>query len=74
MNLYTVSVQGNIAGLPVTRSFVNMSSVVPDKTTGTLKLVSMDGTTSTYLTPQPNEMVQVAKQDAEIVTETQESK
>lgn len=67
--LYTVVVQGNVAGYPVSRTFVNMTSVVADKSTDTLKLVAMDGSTTTYLKPQPHELVQVAKQDAEIVTE-----
>jgi len=66
-NLYTIVLQGNVAGFPVQQTIVNASSVTPDKNTGTLKVV-VQGVT-TYLTPQPHENIQVSKQDAEIVTE-----
>lgn len=66
-NLYTLVLQGNLAGFPVRETIVNASSVTPDKNTGTLKVVV--GEVTTYLTPQPHENIQVVKQDAEIVTE-----
>lgn len=61
---YTIVLQGNIAGFPVQQSLNNATTVVPCKVTNTLKVV-IEGTTL-YLTPQPNENVQVIKQTGKI--------